>query len=221
MGELLLSYRYVFVLFGSIFEGDATLLSASFLAHRHLISLAAVIATATVASTAWNELVFYFARKGGRGFLERRLARHPQYEQVQRWVLRRSVVLLMFSRYIFGFRLAIPVACGATGMRPSMFSVVNALGAIIWAAPVALVGFFLGNFLETLWHGIRQWEWHIAGAFLIVITGLLAWKDPELCRLSMAVKHIGRFTVLSTHRLRHLLGNLPALGQDEETTASV
>jgi membrane protein DedA with SNARE-associated domain len=151
MGELLLSYRYIFVFVGSIFEGDATLLSASFLAHHHVISLAAVITTATVASTGWNELVFYFARKGGRGFLERRLAQHPPYEQVQRWVLRRSVVLLLFSRYIFGFRLDIPVACGATGMRPFIFNVVNAAGAVIWAAPVAVVGFLLDNFFETLW----------------------------------------------------------------------
>ena len=52
MDELLLSYGYIVVFFGSIFEGDATLLGASFLAHRHVLSLAAVIATATIASTA-------------------------------------------------------------------------------------------------------------------------------------------------------------------------
>ena len=125
MSELLLSYRYILVFFGSIFEGDATLLGAAFLAHRHVVSLAAVIATAILASTAWNELVFYFSRKGGRGFLEKRVAQHPRYDRVQRWVRRRSVILLLFSRYLFGFRLAIPVACGATGMCASTFTVVN------------------------------------------------------------------------------------------------
>lgn len=220
MGGLLLSYRYLFVFLGSIFEGDATLLAATFLAHRRVISLTAVIVTATIATTAWNELVFYFARRGGRGFLERRVARHPAYDRVQRWVQRRSILLLLFSRYLFGFRLAIPVACGATGMCAPVFSVVNAAGAVMWAVPVGLLGFFLGNVLETFWQGVRQWEWHIAGGLLVLLTGLLAWKDPELCRLSMALKHMGRFTVLSTHRLRHRLGSLPAIGLEQETVAS-
>ena len=101
MGELLLSSRYVFVFFGSIFEGDATLLGASFLAHRHIVNLVWVIATAAIASTLWNEVVFYFSRRGGRGFLERRVGRHPTYGRVQRWVQRRSVVLLLVSRYPF------------------------------------------------------------------------------------------------------------------------
>lgn len=217
MGDLLLSFRYVFVFFGSIFEGDATLLGASLLAHRHLISLGWVIATAATASTLWNEFVFYFSRRGGRGFLERRVARHPTYGRVQRWVQRRSVVLLLVSRYLFGFRLAIPVACGATGMCAPTFTVVNAAGAVLWAVPIGLVGFFVGNVLEAFWQGVRQWEWHIAGALLVLLTGLLSWKDPELCRVSLALRHIGRFTVLSTHRLRHRLGGASGLLLDENT----
>lgn len=210
MSELLLTYGYFFVFFGSIFEGDATLLGASFLAHRHLLSLATVIAIATVASTAWNELVFYYSRNSGRRFLDRRVARHRSYERVQRWVQRRSVVLLLFSRYLFGFRLAIPVACGATGMRARTFT----------AVPMGLIGFFLGNAVEAFWHGVRQWEWQIVCAALVLLTGFLAWKDPELCRVSLALKHMGRFTVLSTHRLRHRLGGMPALSLEESTTQS-
>jgi membrane protein DedA with SNARE-associated domain len=220
MDELLLSYGYIFVFLGSIFEGDATLLGASFLAHRHVLSLAAVIATAATASTAWNELVFYFSRKGGRVFLKKRIARHPAYDSVHRWVQRRSVVLLLFSRYLFGFRLAIPVACGATGMRASTFTVVNLVGAVIWAVPIGLVGFFMGNALGAFWHGVQQWEWQIVCFVLILLTGLLAWKDPELCRLSLAFKHIGRFTVLSTHRLRHSLGGIPPISLSESTAPS-
>jgi membrane protein DedA with SNARE-associated domain len=220
MSELLLNYGYVFVFFGSIFEGDATLLGASFLAHRHLLSLAAVITTATIASTAWNELIFYFSRRGGRRFLERRVERHPSYNRVQRWVQRRSVVLLLFSRYLFGFRLAIPVACGATGMCAPTFTAVNLAGAVIWAVPIGFIGFFLGTAVENFWHNVRQWEWQIVGIGLVLLTGLLAWKDPELRCVSLAFKHIGRFTVLSTHRLRHHLGITRALSVEEGTTAS-
>jgi membrane protein DedA with SNARE-associated domain len=214
MTELLLSHRYIIVFFGSIFEGDATLLGASFLAHRHVMSFGAVLATAAAASTLWNELLFYLARKNGKAFLDRRVRRHPSYQRVQCWVHRRSIVLLLFSRYMFGFRLAIPVACGATGMRAKTFTAVNAAGAVLWVLPVGLLGFLLGNALEAFWHGVRQWEWHIGCAFIVLLTVLLAWKDPELRRVSLAFMHIRRFTVLSTHRMRHRFGAMPRIGMN-------
>jgi membrane protein DedA with SNARE-associated domain len=221
MTELILSYGYVIVFFGSILEGDATVLAASFLAHRHLMSFLGVLATAGVATTLWNELVFYFSRKNGKTFLDRRVARHPGYDRVQRWVQRRSVLLLLFSRYIFGFRLAIPVACGATGMRAARFTVVNAAGAALWVIPVGCVGFFLGNVFERFGRGMRQWEWHIACALLVLLTAFLAWKDPELRRVSLALTHIRRFTVLSTHRIRHRFGGMPRIGIEERLPESV
>jgi hypothetical protein len=95
------------------------------------------------------------------------------------------------------------------------FTAVNLAGAVIWAAPIGLIGFFLGNAVETFWHNVRQWEWQIVCIALILLTCLLAWKDPELCRVSLAFKHIGRFTVLSTHRLRHRLGSMQGLSLEE------
>lgn len=219
MNELLLDYRYIIVFFGSIFEGDATLLGASFLAHRHVMSFAAVLITATVASTLWNELVFYFSRRKGKGFLDRRVAHHPRYQRVQQWVSRRSILLLLFSRYIFGFRLAIPVACGATDMRGRVFTAINAAGAVMWAVPIGLTGFFLGNVVDVFWHGLRRWEWHIACAAVVLLTTVLAWKDPELRRIALVFTHIRRFTVLSTHRMRHRFARVPGMGMEEDTTA--
>ena len=214
MTDLLLSYGYIIVFVGSIFEGDATLLAASFLAHRHVMSFAAVLATAAAATTLFNELVFYFSRKTGKDFLQKRVGRHPRYERIHRWVNRRSVVLLLFSRYLFGFRLAIPVACGATGMRPLTFTTVNVAGAVLWVVPVGLVGFLLGNVLESFWEGVRQWEWHIACALVVLLTALLAWKDPEFRRVSLVFTHVQRFAVLSTHRIRHRFGGTPRIGLD-------
>ena len=208
MTEMLLSYRYVIVFLGSIFEGDATLLGASFLAHRQVLSFAAVLATAAAATTLFNELVFFLSRKKGKEFLQKRLARHPRYSGVQRWVQRRSVVLLLFSRYIFGFRLAIPVACGATGMHPFKFTTVNVAGAALWVIPVGCVGYFLGHAVDLFWQGLRQWEWHIACVGVVLMTALLAWKDPELRRVALMFAHMQRFTVLSTRRLRHRFGGV-------------
>jgi membrane protein DedA with SNARE-associated domain len=206
MGEhLLVQYGYIFIFLGSIVEGDATLLTAAFLANRGHFSLPYVMLTAGVASTIFNEAAFHSARRAGKAFFERQAARHKRYHGVQEWVCRRSVLLLLFSRYIFGFRTAIPIACGAVGMRPAVFALVNAAGAVLWVVPVCIVGYGFGHVLSTFWAGIRTYEWHIAVALLVLLTAVLAWLDPELDKLSQYVLNGRAAAIRSEARVRRLM----------------
>jgi membrane protein DedA with SNARE-associated domain len=209
MGEhLLIEYGYVLIFLGSIIEGDATLLTAAFLATRGHFALPYVMLTAMVASTIFNEAVFHGARRAGKPFFERQAAKHKRYHGVQEWVCRRSVMLLLFSRYIFGFRMAIPIACGAVGMRPLLFAAINILGAVIWAVPVCIVGSLFGHLLGAFWHNVRQYEWHIAIAFLVLLTALLAWLDPELEKIAGYFHNWRRASIRSESRVRRLLSRL-------------
>jgi membrane protein DedA with SNARE-associated domain len=203
---------YILIFFGSIFEGDATLLTASFLAHRQHFTLAGVMAVATAATTVANEVFFFLARRGGKAFLDKKVAHHPRYAKVGNLVRRRSVLLLLTSRYLIGFRLAIPVACGAFGMRPAVFSLVNFTGALLWAVPLGFAGYLFGNVLETMWKGVRQYEWQVAGILITSGVAVLVWRDPELHSLASAVLHAHAFTLRSASRVRHLLIRMAGLG---------
>lgn len=206
MGEsLLLKHGYLLIFAGTILEGDATLLTASFLAYRGYFELIGVMLAAGAATTAWNEIVYHGARHAGRAYLERRVTRHKRYLTIQEWVRRRSILLLLFSRYIFGFRLAIPLACGAVGMPPLIFSLINIAGAVLWVLPLAFAGYAFGSVLSAFWHEIRLYEWHIAVLLLVMVTGLLAWLDPELRRTGKYLLHLRRAAVISQARVRRLL----------------
>lgn len=205
---------YVFVFFGSILEGDATLLTAAFLAHGGRMRLSAVIFTAGLASTLFNEFLFHAARRRGRAYLEKRAESHRRYRGVQEWVRRRAVVLLLFSRYVFGFRMAIPIACGAVGMRPAVFLGLNLAGALLWAIPIAYLGYFFGNVLEGFWSELRNFRWHIATAMIVVITALLAWLDPELRRFVSLVTRSREAAVRSSARARRLLSRVSPPAED-------
>lgn len=194
------------VFLGSILEGDATLFAASLLANSgRYFSLFGVLVTAGVASSAFNEVLFHSARRAGKPYFERQASKHPRYRGVQDWVCRRSVPLLLASRYIFGFRLAIPVACGAVGMHPLVFLAANLAGAVLWVVPVGLAGYFLGHVLGTWWKEIRLYEWHIATALVVVVTALLAWLDPELRRVSTVFWRGREAALRSEARVRRLL----------------
>ena len=206
MGEhLLVQYGYLLIFLGSIIEGDATLLAASFLANRGHFNVLYVMLTAGLASTLFNEAAYHTARRAGKPFFERKAAKHKRYQGVQQWVCRRSVLLLLFSRYIFGFRMAIPIACGAVGMRPLVFAVVNAAGAVLWVVPICILGYAFGHLLSAFWAGVKYYEWHIAVGGLVLLTAILAWLDPELDKVSRYILNWRGAAIRSEARVRRLL----------------
>jgi membrane protein DedA with SNARE-associated domain len=204
MGETGL-LQYVLVFFGSMVEGDATLLTAAFLAHSGKLNFIGVLLTAGLASTILNEAVYHLSRTRSRLYFERKIAQHPKYAKVQHWIRRRSVLLLLFSRYVFGFRLAIPAACGMTGMSPIVFFIVNAIGAAIWVIPLGYAGYAFGGALARFWSGLHQYEWHIAVAALAVGWTLLVRYDPELHMVAALFFRTRSFAMAESARLRHLL----------------
>jgi membrane protein DedA with SNARE-associated domain len=203
MESHLVQYGYIFIFLGSILEGDATLLTASFLAHRKHFHLPAVIAVASAATILFNQLVYFLARSRGRAFLERKVGQHHRYCRVRDWIQRRSVLLLLFSRYIFGFRLAIPAACGMSGMSPLVFAATNAAGAALWAIPLGIAGYLLGEFVSIFWSELREYDWHIAVAALAILWTTLAVRDPELRRVHGLFLHTRAFALRSLARVRH------------------
>src|SRR5258708_17463126 len=56
----------------------------------------------------------------------------------------RGVWLLLASRWAFGLRIVIPAACGAVGMRPAVFTIVDFVAVLIWALTLGLAGYYSG-----------------------------------------------------------------------------
>ena len=200
---------YLLVFFGSLLEGDATLLTAAFLAHQGHLDLSMVMAVAALASTLANEAVYHLARSRSRLYFERKVESHPKYGRVRAWIEKRSVLLLLFSRYIYGFRLAVPAACGMIGMAPLRFSALNAIGAALWVVPLGYLGYAFGSVLERFWVGLRMYEWHIAVVALAVSWLLLVRYDPELRMVSALVFRTRSFALRESARLRRLGGVKP------------
>jgi hypothetical protein len=82
--------------------------------------------------------------------------------------------LLLLSRYAFGFRIIIPAACGALGMPVLRFTVINLLSGIIWAVPIALIGLYFGNVVESAIVDVQRYQvWILAGIVAIGLAVLL------------------------------------------------
>jgi membrane protein DedA with SNARE-associated domain len=190
VSEHLIAYGYAVVVLGVLLEGDATLATAGFLAHRGYFSLWGVIVASIVATSIGNHLYYQIARRTGRNAFARKAEEGGRYARVRRLVERRGTLMLLFSRYVFGFRIAIPALCGAAGMTPLRFTVVNLAGAVVWSVSVALFGYFFGTGLEFALEDPEQYERYIAVALAIGVFLLLLWfRRRDFQEEVTAVRH--------------------------------
>jgi lysylphosphatidylglycerol synthetase-like protein (DUF2156 family) len=169
MDTLLLKYGYALLFLGVAFEGEAVLLAAALLAQRGLFRLPVVIAVAVAANSLADQAYFQLARLRGRGWLEVKFGAHPRYRQIIDLVGRRGGLLLVASRFAYGLRIAIPAACGALGMGVVEFTFLDVVAGLLWAVPMALVGFFAGGALGPLLEGVRRYEEGVALVLLAAV----------------------------------------------------
>lgn len=174
MLDALHHYGYLLLFLGSTIEGDAVLLAAAFLAHRGYFHLLPVILTAAAGNTLADQIYFYVARRRGQEAFARKAAEDPRYDRLRGWVQRHGPALLFASRFLYGLRIAIPAACGAAGMTPWTFFIVNLAGGLFWATVFGLGGYALGDSLERLLVNLQHYEWGIAALLAgFAVIGLL------------------------------------------------
>ena len=132
--------------------------------------------TAPIAAIVGGEVGYWFGRKYGRKFFERPDTRFFN----QNMVLRVEKLLakygprkaLIIGRFIpFGRTLLNPV-CGVVLLDKKLFSIWNAIGAIIWTQVAIGVGYFLG---EALGDKARSYMYLIVAVIVLVTLIPVVW----------------------------------------------
>ncbi len=175
MQDALIQYGYLLVFIGTILEGDATLIAAAFLAHRGYFRLELVMLVAAVSTSLANQAYYVISRRYGETLVN--LSSNVLFETARRKVERHGGFLLVASRFLFGLRIAIPAACGATGMPALRFALLNLAGAALWAVPLGFVGYSGAGLAELVIRDIRKHERLIAAALAIGVAAYAIWKS--------------------------------------------
>jgi len=173
--DVIARYGYPFIFVAAAVEGDATLLTATFLAHRGYLRLDLVMLVAAAATVSINQVYFSLGRRLGHQRAPV-MRRQRVSQRLLEWLDRHRTPLVIGSRFIYGFRIAIPAACGATGMSRLRFTLQDVAGSIIWAGTLGLAGYAVGHVLELLVADLRAHEWWVALALFLgavtVLSGL-------------------------------------------------
>ena len=175
----ILKYGYALLFVGGLFEADAFLITAAFLAHRHYLDIRVVIPVSMISSFIANQFWFRLGRSRGRAFFERRAATDPRFARIQGWLARQGSVLLLSSRFLWGLRSAIPAAYGAVGSDPWLFTRLDGLGVVVWGIVVGLAAYVFGGALGIIVHDIQRYEVAIAVVLVIGLAAIITWRSQD------------------------------------------
>lgn len=156
--QLVAEYGYLAVFLGALLEGETVLVLAGFAAHQGYLSLPLVMVTALCAGTLGDQACFLLGRRYGSALLRHypRLAAGTQ--RVNDLLLRYQLPVMLGLRFMYGLRIAGPIALGMSGVRPWRFVLFNLIGAAIWAPLVAGIGYLFGQTLGWVFADIKRYE---------------------------------------------------------------
>ncbi len=173
MEAFLQTYGYWAVLIGTFLEGETILVLGGLAAHMGYMDLTGVIMAAFAGSLFGDQLFFFLGRRHSTFLLTRRPSWTPKLERANRLIDRFQTPLILGFRFLYGLRTVMPFAIGISTVPVLRFVLLNALGAIVWAAIVAGGGYLFGNALEGILGNIRHYEKMLFA--LVAISGAVVW----------------------------------------------
>lgn len=142
------SYGYWALFAGTFFEGETFFLLGGIAARRELLNPFYVAMAAMAGGFIGDQCFFFLGRwKGDRALrLSRRLNRKAG--EIRGMVRRHAVPLILLSRFLYGLRMVIPMACGVSRIAPWRFLALNFISALLWTMTFGGLGYFFGGWLS-------------------------------------------------------------------------
>lgn len=168
--QFLADHGYLTVFAGSVLEGETVLVLAGFAVHQGYLSFLLVAACAICGGMTGDIFFFFLGRRHGTAVLKRFPQWDGRVQQVNRWLLRNQAGIIIGVRFMYGLRVAGPIAIGMSDIPAWRFILFNLIGAAIWAPLIIGAGYFFGQTLQWLFTDAKRYEETVL--FLVIVAAL-------------------------------------------------
>ena len=141
-------YGYLALLIGTFFEGETAILVASSLIHQGVFDAAPTVIVGFAGSFISDWLYYLIGRLNGKYFIAKRPRLQRRLEPVQSLFRKHQLQILFSYRFLYGFRVVIPIVIGMSHIQPLQFLFYSITSGLIWATTVGTIGYFIGRFLN-------------------------------------------------------------------------
>jgi membrane protein DedA with SNARE-associated domain len=146
--EFLNQYGYLALLFGTFMEGETAILMASSLIYRGVFDFPLTVIAAFMGSFVSDWIYYLIGRLNGKYFLAKRPKLNTKVKPVTDFFHQHKYQILFSYRFLYGFRILIPVVIGMSGLRPLSFLFYSTVTGLLWATTVSTTGYWIGRLLE-------------------------------------------------------------------------
>ncbi|MFP5222184.1 MAG: DedA family protein [Acidobacteriota bacterium] len=174
--QLLEQYGYLAVFAGSLLEGETILLLAGFAAHQGYLAFGLVVACGALGGTLGDMIFFLVGRRYGSALLTRFPRLAPRIDRFNILLHRYHGPAIIMVRFLYGLRIAGPMAIGAGRISAWRFFLFNALGAALWAVLITGVGYLFGHTLDVVMSDLKRYEEAALAVLAICAIGLGIWR---------------------------------------------
>jgi membrane protein DedA with SNARE-associated domain len=183
MEEFLRQYGPIGIFLGAGFEGQTALIVGGILARQHILQLWLVLLSATAGSGLVDHLLFVAGRRFRSHRWVVRATQQQAFAKALTFIERYPVGYILAFRFIFGLRIASPIALGVSQVPTWRFTLLNIAGAVVWASAFTFAGYIFGEAVHNLLghgHHAGRWTLIVAGAVIAVV--VVFWLVRYLLR---------------------------------------
>ena len=150
-------YAYVVLFIWCALEGEVALILGGIMAHEGHINLPLGIFVAGLGAFCGDQFYFYIGRYNKK-YISEKLSKQRRKFAIAHLLLQRyGWPIIFLQRYMYGFRMVIPMSIGITRYSSKKFAIINLFSAWCWAAATMVLAWYFG---EEIWQGIRLAEKH-------------------------------------------------------------
>lgn len=130
---------------GAALEGELSLVAALQTSYRGYTNLYGILLTAFAGTLTADWFFFLNGRYNAGPFLQKRPRMQSKVEKFNRSLDPYLYGLLLFYRFIYGFRMVLPLVFGLGPVSLKKFALFSLLSTTLWLGFVSLLGHFATN----------------------------------------------------------------------------
>lgn len=169
-GPFVHAYGYPLLFLLTLAEGETAVAIAGFAAYEGYVHFPTVILIAIAGAMIGDQALFLFGKYKGKEFLAKRPHLEAKALKIQQFLEKRQNWFIFGSRYMYGFRVILPITMGTSNITYRRFALINFFGAIAWSVIFASVGYLFGGAFEAILGNIKKIEIGIVVFILVVFS---------------------------------------------------
>lgn len=170
------TYGYLALFVGTFLEGEVFFILGGVAARQGLLDPILMALAALGGAFAGDNLFFFLGRFQGARLLARPWRLGRKVVAARCLVRRHAVPLMLLSRFLYGLRMVVPLACGTAGVPPWRFVLLNLVSALSWTLCFSCLGYFGGGWIVARLGAVKGLQMLAIALPALVGLGILATR---------------------------------------------